>query len=78
MREIKVPNLQIKVPNGSPFTYATDSMMPKAHQNCLIVAPRGQGKTTLAVNLIERMPYDRIFVVSPSIKSNKVLMSPWY
>ena len=75
MREIKVPNLQIKVPDGSPFTYETDKMMPKAHQNCLIVAPRGQGKTTFCVNLMERMPYDRVIVVSPSIKSNKCLMS---
>lgn len=75
MREIKVKGLEIKVPDGSPFTYETAAMMPKAHQNCLIVAPRGQGKTTFCVNLMERMPYDRIIVVSPSIKSNKVLMS---
>ncbi len=75
MREVKIKGLDIKVPNGSPFTYDTPTYMPKAHTNLLVVAPRGQGKTTLAVNLIERMPYDRIFVVSPSIKSNKVLMS---
>ena len=75
MREIKVKGLEIKVPDGSPFTYETDKMMPKAHQNCLIVAPRGQGKTTFCVNLMESMPYDRVIVVSPSIKSNKALMS---
>ena len=75
MKEIKVPNLAIKVPDGSPFTYETKPELPKAHQNCLVVAPRGQGKTTFCINLIERMPYDRIFVVSPSIKSNKVLLS---
>jgi hypothetical protein len=75
MKEIKVKGLEIKVPDGSPFTYETAPMLPKAHQNCLVVAPRGQGKTTFAVNLMERMPYDRIIVVSPSIKSNKVLMS---
>ena len=75
MKEVKVKGLEIKVPDGSPFTYETPSMLMKAHQNCLIVAPRGQGKTTFVVNLMERMPYDRTIVVSPSIKSNKVLMS---
>tara|TARA_R100000935_G_scaffold15780_1_gene31576 strand:- start:1665 stop:2552 length:888 start_codon:yes stop_codon:yes gene_type:complete len=75
MKEIKVKGLEIKVPDGSPFTYETAAMLPKAHQNCLVVAPRGQGKTTFVVNLMERMPYDRTIVVSPSIKSNKTLMS---
>lgn len=75
MKEIKVKGLEIKVPDGSPFTYETGAMLPKAHQNCLVVAPRGQGKTTFVVNLMERMPYDRIIVCSPSIKSNKALMS---
>ena len=75
MKEIKVKGMEIKVPSGSPFAYETAPMLPKAHQNCLVVAPRGQGKTTFTVNLMERMPYDRILVVSPSIKSNKVLMS---
>jgi len=75
MKEIKVRGLDIKVPNGSPFAYDTPEALPKAHQNCLIVAPRGQGKTTFAVNLIEQMPYDRIICVSPSIKSNAGLLS---
>lgn len=75
MKEVKVKGLDIKVPSGSPFTYETPSNLPKAHQNCLVVAPRGQGKTTFVVNLMERMPYDRTFVISPSIKSNKVLMN---
>ncbi len=75
MKEVKVPNMKIKVPDGSPFTYETDSRMPKAHQNLLCIAPRGMGKTTYVVNFMERMPYDRIIVVSPSIKSNRELMS---
>ena len=49
-------------------------MMPKLHQACLVVGPRGAGKTTAVVNLIERLPFDRIFVISPSIASNKELM----
>lgn len=75
MKEVKVRGLDIKVPNGSPFAYETPEALPKAHQNCLIVAPRGQGKTTFCVNLMERMPYDRIICVSPSIKSNSELLS---
>ena len=75
MKEVKVKGMEINVPKGSPFAYETPAMMPKAHQNSLVVAPRGQGKTTFVVNLMERMPYDRIMVVSPSIKSNKHLMS---
>ena len=75
MKEVTIPNLKIKVPDGSPFTYETKPELPKAHQNCLVVAPRGQGKTTFCINLMERMPYDRIFVVSPSIKSNHCLLA---
>ena len=75
MKEITIPNLKIKVPDGSPFTYETKPEIMKCHQNCLVVAPRGQGKTTFVVNLIERMEYDRIFVCSPSIKSNHALLS---
>ncbi len=75
MKEVKVKGLDIKVPDGSPFAYETPDPLPKCHQNCLVVAPRGQGKTTFAVNLMERMPYDRIICVSPSIKSNAGLLS---
>jgi len=75
MKQVKVKGLEIKVPDGSPFTYETDPMLPKAHQNLLVIAPRGQGKTTFCVNLMEKMPFDRIFVVSPSIKSNQALMN---
>ena len=75
MKEVKIQNLKINVPSGSPFTYETPEPLLKCHQNCLVVAPRGQGKTTFAINLMERMPYDRIFVVSPSVKSNHTLLS---
>eukprot|EP00966_Prymnesium_polylepis_P027271 630847-Prymnesium_polylepis.1 len=43
---------------------------------CLVVAARGGGKTTATVNLVERLPFDRIFVISPSMKSNKEMMDP--
>ena len=74
MREEVVPNLKIKPPSGSAFGCETPPMMPKLHQACLVVGPRGAGKTTAVVNLVERLPFDRIFVISPSIKSNRELM----
>ena len=75
MKEVKIKGLEIKVPSASPFAYETPANLPKAHQNCLVVAPRGQGKTTFLVNLIERMNYDRLIICSPSIKSNKDILS---
>ncbi len=75
MKTAKVSGLQINVPEGSPFTVETPHMLPKLHCNMLVVAPRGHGKTCLTVNLVERLPFDRLFVVSPSFKSNLALMS---
>ena len=74
MREQYIPNLQINPPTGSAFGCESPPDMPKLHQACLVVGPRGSGKTTATVNLVERLPFDRIFVISPSMKSNKELM----
>ena len=74
MREVKVKNLQVIPPRGSAFGCETPPDLPKLHQACLVVGPRGAGKTTATVALVERLPFDRIFVISPSMKSNKELM----
>ena len=74
MQEQHIPGLAINPPKASAFAYASPPNMPKLHQACLIVGPRGSGKTTACVNLVEKMPFDRIFVISPSMKSNKELM----
>ena len=74
MREQHIPNMEIKPPSGSAFGCESPPMMPKLHQACLVVGPRGSGKTTATVNLVERLPFDRIFIISPSMKSNKELM----
>ena len=70
----KIKNLAIDPGNGTAFAYDTPEMMPKAHQNCLVVGPRGSGKTVATVNLVERMGYDRIFIISPSVASNRSVM----
>ena len=75
MRRVRVKGLEIRPPSGSAFTYSTATMLPRLHQACLVVGPRGAGKTTACVNLVERLPFDRIFVISPSVKSNKELMA---
>jgi hypothetical protein len=74
MRTKKVPGLEINVPRGSAFAFETDPMMFKSHQNCLVIGKRSSGKTVITVNIIERMKYDRIFIVSPTIQSNKALL----
>ena len=69
--------MEIKAGKGSAFAYGDrgDQNMPRAHQCCLVVGPRGAGKTTAVVNMIERKPYDRIFAISPTVKSNKELLA---
>ena len=74
MRTQKVPNMDIVVPKGSAFAFDTDPMMFPSHQSCLVIGKRGSGKSVIAVNIIERMKYDRIFIVSPTIQSNKALL----
>ena len=74
MKTIKLKGLEINVGKKNAFAYETPPDLPKAHQSMLFVAKRGLGKTLSCVNLLEKMKYDRIFVVSPSVKSNKELM----
>ena len=74
MRTQHVPGMEIKVPKGNAFAFETDDMMFKSHQSCLVIGKRGSGKSVIAVNIIERMKYDRLFIVSPTIQSNKALL----
>ena len=72
--QIKNDKLRIQVPKSSAFAYETASDLPKLHQNMLIVGARGQGKTVAAVNVLRMLPFDRIFVISPTMKSNAEIM----
>lgn len=75
VRSIKVKSgLEIKVPNSRAFAYETALDLPKLHQNMLIVGARGSGKTVAAVNILRMLPFDRIFVISPTMKSNAEIM----
>lgn len=66
--------MEINVGKSKAFAFETPPDLPKAHQSMLFVGKRGSGKTLACVNLLEKMKYDRVFVISPSVKSNKDMM----
>lgn len=74
MKTEKLKNLDINAGNSKGFAFETAPDLPKAHQSMLFVGKRNSGKTLSCVCLLEKMKYDRIFVVSPSVKSNKEYM----
>lgn len=67
----KVNGLDIKVPKGSAFNMESDPMLPKLHQLSLFVAKRGSGKSVAISNLVRMFGFDRVFIISPTIHSNK-------
>ena len=67
----RISNLKIDVGKKSAFEYKTDTDLPKMHKNNLVICKRGSGKTVAMVNLVEKMKYDRIFIVSYTMNSNK-------
>ena len=71
----RVNNLNIVLGKKPAFEYETDTNLPQMHQNNLIIGKRGSGKTVAMVNLVERMKYDRIFIVSCTMHSNKEILS---
>jgi hypothetical protein len=70
-----VKGLQIVPPKETSGAYETSPDMPKMHVVMVVNSKRGGGKTTCVVNLIEKMGYDYTIAVSPTMNSNKELMS---
>ena len=70
-----VKGLQIVPPKETSGAYETAPNMPKMHCVTVIVGKRAAGKSVAAVNLIEKMGYDYTIAVSPTMDSNKELMS---
>lgn len=66
--------LEIVPSEGDAFPYTTHPDMIKLHTCLVAVAKRGGSKTTSLVNLMEKLPFDRTFVISPSYNSNLNLM----
>lgn len=75
MKVLKYNNLDIKVPKGNAFAHPTPPLMPKANGIFIVNSKRGMGKTVATSNLVKMMSYDKVIIVSPSIKSNRPILS---
>ena len=69
-----VPGLTIIPPTNESGKYETDTNMPRMHCVCLVIGKRNSGKTVSTINLIEKMKYDYVIAVSPTMNSNKEIM----
>ncbi len=74
MKTSRVKGLEIIPPKSESGLYETDTFMPKMHQVSIAVGKRASGKSTAIINLIERMKFDYVIAVSPTMNSNKELM----
>mgnify|MGYP000146248705 FL=1 len=71
----KIKGMEIIPPQSESGQYKTSPNLPKMHQVCIAVGKRASGKTTAVVNLIEKMNFDYVIAVSPTLNSNKEIMS---
>jgi len=70
-----VKGLQIVITKGESGGHETPLDMPKASCVMVICGKRASGKSQICINLIEKMKYDYTIAVSPTMNSNKELMS---
>ena len=68
-------NLKIELPKTSRYKYETDEMMPNLCTQLLCVGAKGSGKTISIVNLVKKLKFDRIFLISPTAKSNESILN---
>ena len=71
----KIKGMEIVPPQNESGQYETEPNLPKIHQVCIAVGKRASGKTTAVVNLIEKLKFDYVIAVSPTLNSNKEIMS---
>jgi len=78
MKEKKVQNLEMIVPDGNAFAVNTPTHLPKLHGLFAWVGKRGSGKSTGMTTLLKRYKQagclHRVFVVSPTFHSNKRML----
>lgn len=74
MKVIKVPNAEIIAPKGGAFAYKTAPHLPSAHMVSLFIGKRGSGKSVAMTNLVRMLNYDILYVISPTFKSNSLLL----
>ena len=68
-------NLKIELPSKQKYQYETPEMMPNLCTQLLCVGAKGMGKTIAIVNLVKKLNFDRIFLISPTAKSNHSILS---
>jgi hypothetical protein len=68
-------NLKIELPKGERYKYETAEMMPNLCTQLLCCGAKGSGKTISIVNLVKKLEFDRIFLISPTAKSNHAILS---
>jgi len=76
MRTVKIKKAGIKVPNSTAFQHTTPPEMPRCPCNVIAVARRGGGKSVAISNLTRMMEFDRVFLISPTAKSNYSILQP--
>jgi len=72
---MKSKNLKIELPSKQKYKYDTPEMMPNLCTQLLCVGAKGMGKTIAIVNLVKKLNFDRIFLISPTAKSNHSILS---
>jgi hypothetical protein len=70
----KIKGMEIIPPQNESGKYETGANLPKMHQVCVAVGKRASGKTTAVVNLIEKLKFDYVIAISPTLQSNKEIM----
>jgi len=82
MRTVKIkdPNFEIKLPKKSAFAIETPPNQFKMHQLSAVVASRGSGKSVIVSSLLQGLKnqgcMDRVFIISPTIASNRPIFDP--
>ena len=81
MQELKTKskNLGIELPKKKPFIIKTPDDLPQLHGVWGFVGKRNSGKTVAIVNLLKKLQdvgcMDRLFIISPTVHSNKCALS---
>ena len=75
MRTKKVQGLAVTVNKGDTYAPENPSDVSKRSAGLHFCGRRNSGKTTACASLIEKMGYDRLFLVSPTALSNQGMVA---
>ena len=75
MKTHKVKNMEIIPPKNDSGTWETAPNLPTGGGITICVGKRHSGKGVAVINLIEKMGFDYCIAISPTMKSNKEIMS---